>query len=562
MKILIYTGYHKSPVNCDSWRDRGSNGMAYTWQKLASQFAAHKHQVTVSGQVDANSHSEFRCVPTDQLEQNQHFDVVIAVAYLHFIPLLESRGITWDKGILWVHYHSFFPWYEGTELPGGGHSLFHDERLHHVVAASPHHAKRFAHHNPSASKIMHVIPHAIDPADWPEIQPTDKTPGRFLYTSAPSNGLGTLLDMWPRVCELIPNASLHIAAPDYAVAELDNLAIDQKGVVVKGLLKAADLYQEIKQAEYFLYPCSTEETYGLTALEMMRGCVSIVSTDTGNLGNLLEGRAAVTAGVGDSADVEAALLGMLQALHENPEQRAELIQSAYEFAEQQTWSARYEEWMDLFKVKPRNRQKHAELYAYFEDKEAWKERFLTYAARTKEWELVVDEPFESCFSFPLFTPEFCHLIRDEAEHADCWTTDRHTAYPTTDIVLEVLGLKEVYREILDDYVIPMARHKWALGIGWNNINEETFLAKYTPEAQGHLALHHDESDITCLIQLSDLDEYTGGGTYFSKQKELVKGPIGYASVHPGHITHRHGGRAISEGLRYIVVSFMRRIKPV
>jgi len=67
---------------------------------------------------------------------------------------------------------------------------------------------------------------------------------------------------------------------------------------------------------------------------------------------------------------------------------------------------------------------------------------------------------------------------------------------------------------------------------------------------------HDRADITCLIQLSDLDEYEGGGTWFRRQKQLVKSPIGYATLHPGNITHKHGARATTKGTRYIVVSFM------
>ena len=86
----------------------------------------------------------------------------------------------------------------------------------------------------------------------------------------------------------------------------------------------------------------------------------------------------------------------------------------------------------------------------------------------------------------------------------------------------------------------------------------TFLAKYTASAQGHLSLHHDNSDLTCLIQLSSMDEYEGGGTYFKRQKKLVKNGMGWATLHPGNITHRHGGRAISKGVRYILVSFITR----
>ena len=121
-------------------------------------------------------------------------------------------------------------------------------------------------------------------------------------------------------------------------------------------------------------------------------------------------------------------------------------------------------------------QKHSantpELYSYFEDSDTWEEQFITYAARTMEWELIVDEPFDNCFSFPLFTEEFCTKIREEAEFSECWTTDRHEHYPTTDMLLEVIGLHETYRAIIAKYVMSCSRKLWILPATWDNHNAE------------------------------------------------------------------------------------------
>ena len=106
--------------------------------------------------------------------------------------------------------------------------------------------------------------------------------------------------------------------------------------------------------------------------------------------------------------------------------------------------------------------------------------------------------------------------------------------------------------------MPMCIHIWKLeGEGWDNLYAENFLAKYIPEAQGHLSFHHDMSDITALVNLSDPNtEYDGGGTYFDRAKALHRGDQGYVSVHPGRVSHRHGARPITSGSRYILVSFM------
>jgi hypothetical protein len=150
------------------------------------------------------------------------------------------------------------------------------------------------------------------------------------------------------------------------------------------------------------------------------------------------------------------------------------------------------------------------------------------------------------------------MIREEVEFANNWTVDRHQNYPTTDMLLETIGMNQIYMEVLREYVMQFSTYMWALeGNGWNTMFSENFLAKYTHDAQGHLSIHHDSSDITCLVQLSDLDEYDGGGTWFRRQKKLVKNPIGYCTIHPGNITHKHGARAVTRGTRYIIVSFMK-----
>ena len=84
---------------------------------------------------------------------------------------------------------------------------------------------------------------------------------------------------------------------------------------------------------------------------------------------------------------------------------------------------------------------------------------------------------------------------------------------------------------------------------------ENFIIKYEDKGQAALELHHDSSEFTCLTALND--EFEGGGTWFHNQKMLAKNPTGGMTLHPGSITHLHGGRPITSGVRYIIVSFCR-----
>ena len=104
----------------------------------------------------------------------------------------------------------------------------------------------------------------------------------------------------------------------------------------------------------------------------------------------------------------------------------------------------------------------------------------------------------------------------------------------------------------------MCIHIWKLeGIGWDVMESENFMARYTTDKQSHLSLHHDFSHVTMVVKLND--EFDGGGTWFPKYKTLSNPKtVGTATLHPGMLTHLHGARPINAGKRYISVSFMRK----
>jgi len=557
MKVLLYVGYQKSRFDKLTYLDSGIGGSEYAVIKLADEFSKNGHEVYVSGEVYTEFIDGVNYVNLEDLEKNQHFDVVIATNYIHYLLFLDSINVTFDKSYFWMHNTEFYPYYMGETLVNGGEDLLLDHRLTKIVCVSEYHSNIIKSKYPQVSGKVTFVENAIDPSDFEGIS-VERVPNRFIYTSAPDRGLLNLLNIWPNIKEMKPNASLYVATPPYALDWYDDYKGTYEDVHFIGSLSPSELYTNIKSSEYWVYPSQYDETFCITALEMMVGGVKIVSTDTGNLKYLLENRAGVVDSSLPIGVVTQSIIDTLNFLDERNDVQQEYLDSAYSYAINQNWSNRYNDWMSLIDS---TGILHPDLYSYYQDPESWKRRFITYSARTKEWDLIVDEPFINTFSFPLFTPEFCKMIREEAEHSNSWTVDRHEFYPTTDMILQTIGLHEIYMEILREFVMPVSVYMWALdGDGWGNLDSENFLARYTPDAQGHLSIHHDSSDITCLVQLSDLDEYEGGGTWFRRQKKLLKNGIGYVTIHPGNITHKHGARAVTEGSRYIIVSFMKNPK--
>lgn len=190
------------------------------------------------------------------------------------------------------------------------------------------------------------------------------------------------------------------------------------------------------------------------------------------------------------------------------------------------------------------------------DWDAFVKRNLHPAAISKSWDLVVDEPIQDVISFPLFKKEFCQELIMHLNEENKWVYGRHQYYPTIDVLLSSVGLDDMYTRVLKEYVYPCAINFWTLeGNRYPNLVPENFAIKYTDQTQGHLDLHHDDGTFSCVMALND--EFTGGGTYFYRQKETHVGNVGHITIHPAQITHRHGARPVEQGERYVIVTFCR-----
>ena len=203
------------------------------------------------------------------------------------------------------------------------------------------------------------------------------------------------------------------------------------------------------------------------------------------------------------------------------------------------------------------------VHSYFNNKEAWIDKYIHPSGRTKDWELVVDEvDTKQIYTWPLFTHSFCDEIIQLAEDTGGWVKDRHEFYPTTDKILKQFGMDKIYSDILREFVYSAAIHLYELsGKDWEDLKFENFIAKYEPNNQPSLGIHHDTSLITALVNLGQCGEdFEGGGTYFKKQKTTLQPPKGHVVIHPGNITHKHGARPTTKGTRHIIVSFSRFIE--
>ena len=168
---------------------------------------------------------------------------------------------------------------------------------------------------------------------------------------------------------------------------------------------------------------------------------------------------------------------------------------------------------------------------YFSCKEQWLQKVISPHSLQKDWELVADEEKDfQIFSWPLFTEEFCRQLISESEEEDNWSNSRHEHYPTTDKLLDWLGLNKIYNEILKEFVYPAAKSLYSLeGKSWDNLKFENFIIKYENDRdkQSALKIHHDHSLVTALVTLNERGkDFIGGGNIFSETKNINTQPRG------------------------------------
>lgn len=165
---------------------------------------------------------------------------------------------------------------------------------------------------------------------------------------------------------------------------------------------------------------------------------------------------------------------------------------------------------------------------------------------------------------------FCDdLIKDAekcARFRGGWRTKRHENFPSTDLDLFIdfpayVGLDVIVQVrplvgiIKDFYKIPESLHF--------NVRD-LFIARYASSAQEGLNIHNDGSHFSFVLNLSGMEEYQGGGTFFpdlspdmseaerGKNIRLDKGDI---IMFPGGMVP-HASKNVLAGKRYIVAGFV------
>lgn len=341
MNILIYVGYQAIDFNPDTINTIGLGGTEIACIKLAERLPAFGHKVVVSGDVSPGIFGGVEWIKTEDLHAKyfNQFDVIIGASYIHFA--LEFENYTNAKKVFWAHNIDYHAWYNG-EMIDNHEDLLHSNKIDQFICLTNWHAMNWFRTYGIAK--LGVIGNGIDFSTF--VGKSNKVKNRFIWSSAPERGLGELLEHWPRIREIMPDATLEVFSPSYAISQLyyymeETNLLKQSGITIRGNVGQAELHKAMQEAEYWPYLTSYEETYCITALEMQYAGVMPITTNKAALAETVNSGIIVD-------DNETKWDLALQLLSQmGSELRSKATRECMTWVKQQTWDERAHQWHNI-----------------------------------------------------------------------------------------------------------------------------------------------------------------------------------------------------------------------
>jgi glycosyltransferase involved in cell wall biosynthesis len=335
-------------------RPRG--GIAQATVYLADALAGRGHDVTLACREETGQrNSGVRLADVRQGLDAARLcewaaDGIIVLNDSHVLARVMPIKPPKAPSLLWIHHPPDVRWGEGgrsvhgLETPEGG-------LADALVFVSGWQKQAYARIWPLDQERCHVIANAVGDvfAALSKKPIAKRKPWKVIFTSAPYNGLDVLLQAWPLILALAPEAELEVLsglaiygdsedqfAPHYAaLASLPNARYI-------GPLPHAALAERLAAATVFVRPGPSDETSCIAAMEALAAGCRVVTADVGALRETCRERAIYVEPYADGlagrfARAVAAQLTQLDEASMPPPARMP------------TWAERAEEWEMLIR---------------------------------------------------------------------------------------------------------------------------------------------------------------------------------------------------------------------
>ena len=350
-KILIYTGYMETMWNSSTIISKSLGGSEKAIIYLSRCFPKN-FEIYVTGDIIEEEVDNVKWVPREKLQallSEENFHTIIVSRYVSFF----DEYLNWKcvQLVLCAHDTSFlfYPFKRNNDK-------LRDiiEMTDYVLCLTQWHKDILIHHHDCIKDAnFQIINNGINLSSFEneELNNTAKIKNKFVWSSCSNRGLNVLLELWPKILEKLPGATLDICSYRYFPSDEKDSEMKQKidkfsSIKHHGKLNTQRLYKLLKSCEFWLYTNTFPETSCITAMEMLISeVICIYYPNAGLTETIGDYGIQVTKGT----EIEAIL-------DLNPNKKDELRKKGKEYALTCSWERRAQEWSKLLKFSQKKKE--------------------------------------------------------------------------------------------------------------------------------------------------------------------------------------------------------------
>jgi len=278
-KIAFYN-VSNVKFNGNSIKDKSIAGSETAVIRMAQELSRRACNVSVYCNCDAEGKYEnVQYLNFDRLATDTECDVFVSSRNtdIFLSPQLPKAR----KYVLWAH--------DMPDCPGWGNIHEAIGKIDMLVFVSEYHKNIVQQQFPCIPEDKCVV--CRNGIHVPYFDgPVEKVPGKIVYSTTPFRGLDTLLEVFPKIKEQVPHATLEIFSgldiynlADGQYTDLYEKARHMDGVTYHGTVKQEQLARELKKCSLLAYPNKFVETSCITAMENIQAGNPVVTTKLGAL---------------------------------------------------------------------------------------------------------------------------------------------------------------------------------------------------------------------------------------------------------------------------------------
>ena len=287
-KILFYTGFSNVLWNYTYSITHALGGSETAVANLAKSLPKN-FQIYVCGSVSEEQVENVSYINFEKLKNminTTPFHTVIVSRYIGFYEMYSE--ISFFQSYIWAHdttLHSY-----GCNLDTNTILKKWSKKINGCICQTEWHKSIFSQNYPELDNKFIIINNGINIDKF--IFKSIKIANRFVYTSCSERGLERIIELWPQILDILPDAELFVSS--YNLFPKNDFEIQLQDKMEKfdsikhlGCLNKTKLYELMSTSEFWFYPTCWPETSCITAMEMLMSEVICIYYPVAGLVNTL-----------------------------------------------------------------------------------------------------------------------------------------------------------------------------------------------------------------------------------------------------------------------------------